>query len=137
MTGVINGITVDFMMDYQYSGREVSIALMDNSQDVFRELLELCLLDRAGTGVQDISGSEPIGYDHTEDNLNTVYITFTNARKAKSGWYLLRGHSYPEERSVRGYNYYMEMSLFYLGNEADFTDGLLLKDLEELTNDWE
>ena len=103
---------------------------MDDSQDVFNELLELCSLARAGTGIQDIPGSEPVGYDHTEDNVNTVYVTFTNARKAKTGWYLLRGHSYSEDRSVRGYNYYMEIALFYLGNEAGYTDGLLLKDLK-------
>lgn len=133
----IKNITLDIPMAWTFGSREVTMRAIVNTQAQFDELRELFSRARAGIGIQDVPGSRPIGYDHTEDNVNTVYITFTDGNKTRSGWYLLRSMSYAEDTETPlGFAFYMECGFFFLGTEIDVTDGLVLKHMEDLSNDW-
>jgi len=132
----IHDITLQAPSFYDYGDYNVGLVAKVSSNDVRNQIRELFSKCVQGTSVVIVPGQRPRGFDHTEDSVNTVYITFTHGVKARSGYYLLIGFTERENPTPEGLEYVIDMALFYLGTLAVLQEGVYCKELGRATNDW-
>ena len=131
----IAGIAIRVPNSYSMSGYDVDILCTQASEILFDEMRELFSLCDTTT-VQWIPGRRPIGYDPTEGNVNTVYITWTHGNKPENGFYLLRGFNIVENESPFGHAQGFTASLTFLGTLAYLVSAYMVTSLEVETSDW-
>lgn len=132
----IADITLQAPNVYRYNDYAIGVTAKVSSWDIFEQLRELFAKCRAGVTVVDVPGDKPVGFDHTEDSVNTVYVEFTHGNKAKDGYYLLTGFNYSDDPSAEGLNMIVYMNLFYIGSTSYYQEMLEAYDLEIVENDW-
>ena len=135
MTAIAD-ITLQAPSVYQYGDYSVTVIAKVSSWDIFKQLRELFAKCRAGTGIGDVPGSRPSGFDHTEDAVLTVFCDFTHGHKARDGYYLLRGFSYSEDPSAVGLSMIVTMELFFIGSTSYYSEEFMAYDLGKADNDW-
>lgn len=131
----IAGISIQTPASYSVNGYDVSIVCTLVSELIFdtvRELFSLC----DTTTIQWIPGRHPIGYDPTEDQVNTVYVAWTQGDKPENGYYLLRNFEVLEDETPFGHAWGFKCTMTFLGTAAYLTAGLDVVDLDEVSNDW-
>lgn len=133
----IGSITLQAPSVYQYGDYDVKILAKVSSWDIFKQLREMFARCRAGSAVQETPGDRPLGIDHTEDSVLTVYCAFTHGNKPRNGYYLLKSLNYTEDPSAMGLSMIIEMNLFFIGSTSFYQEAYSVYDLDEVENDWD
>jgi len=140
----IGVLTIDVPTEYRWRQYDtILIGLVDRDEDL-HALRELFAKSREGTAIHDSLDDRPWGEDMDNDQRNTQYVQFTHGDRPISGWYLLRSFAYfgdetPEGHDVHGY--LSTITLFFLGTNAFYVAGFVVKDMEDVEdeiedNDW-
>lgn len=131
-------VTLSVPSEYTRNGYDVTITTLQSSSGLFTQLRELFAKTPYGTAIHGLPGRRPLGEDMTTDNVNTVYVTFTDGTTAKpqNGYYLLRSFNYMDNESPEGHEYVIYMSLFFLGTDSYYQACYTLSKLDTETSDW-
>jgi len=136
----LGDITLDIPINYNYGQYSVSMSGFFNDVEDLHCLRELFALTRVGTAIHEIPGRRPVGEDLDEELRNTQWVQFTDGDlpldRPISGWYLLRGISFYQSTTPRGVIYNFSITLFFLGTDAMYQPGFIVKGQEDVENDW-
>ncbi len=133
----IGTITIDDPKDYHYTDYSVRFTGKVDDEDTFNQLREMFALTPYGTAIQSIPGRRPIPFDHTEDSVCTQYVKFTHGNRPLTGWYLLGAFNILDNHSPEGLlAWYFDITLYWIGTDAQYQACYKAKSLEIVTNDW-